>query len=275
MDQKLYSGLRCNSDKQKLITMIKRVSNYFLTLIVATTVAVSVHASPGVVIEYIEGEDKAQAAALLEDNVLEDGIEFINEVFTLQRDITVIVGAEAGPLYDPSVSEIYLPYHFYGEVLQRISQIENDAEQQIVFANDAMLHTLFHELGHALIDQLDLPVVGREEDAVDGLASMLLLEYYEDGADMAANAAELFALEGEERGELEAQDFWDEHSLDEQRYYSTICHIVGSDPQQYQGLAEEIGFSEERVDICDGIYQQLVSDWELLLDEVFAPERGH
>ena len=252
---------------------MNKMPNLTLALFtIVTLFAGSVSASPSVNIVYKEGEGKEQAAQLLADKVLEDGVEFINEAFELERDITIIVGAEDGPLYDPSISEIHLPYHFYAEVIDRIRQIDNDPEQQVLFANDAMLHTLYHELGHALIDQLDLPVVGKEEDAVDGLASMLLLEYYEDGASMAANAAELFALEGEDRGELQEQDFWDEHSLDEQRYYSTICHIVGSDSQQYQDLADEIGFSEERVEICEGIYQQMVSDWEVLLDSVFSPE---
>ncbi|MEM7258419.1 MAG: DUF4344 domain-containing metallopeptidase [Pseudomonadota bacterium] len=224
-----------------------------------------------VVIEYKDSPDKSEAQPLLDSGVLEDGIGFINEAFTLKRDIKIILGAEDGPLYDPSTSEIHMPYHFYIEVLDRIAGLESDIEEQELFANDAMLHTLYHELGHALVDQLELPVVGKEEDAVDGLASMLLLEYYEEGASMAANAAELFALEGEDRGKLEEADFWDEHSLDEQRYYSTLCHIVGSDPDKYQGMADDIGFSEDRVAFCEESYERMVYDWETLLDDSFRP----
>ena len=230
-----------------------------------------VAAAPVATLEYIDGEGREDAAPLIEDGILEDCVAFINEVFVLERDIAIIVGADDGPLYDPSDSEIQLPYHFYGEVLDRISKIESDPQLQIEFAHDAMLHTLYHEIGHALIDQFELPVVGKEEDAVDGLASMLLIEYYENGAAMAANAAELFALEGEARGDPDEQDFWGEHSLDEQRYYSTLCHIVGSDPQQYREIADDIGFSEERVEICSETYTRLVSDREALLDDVFNP----
>jgi hypothetical protein len=222
-------------------------------------------------LQYKSTPDQAQAGALIDSGVLEDSIAFINETFTLQRDIAVVVGAEEGPLYDPAISEIQIPYPFYTEVIERISALESGVEAQELFAADAMLHTLFHEFGHALVDQLDIPVVGKEEDAVDGLASMLLLEYYEEGASIAANAAELFALEGEERGEPGEADFWDEHSLDEQRYYSTLCHIVGSDPVEYKPLAAEIGFSDDRVEICEATYQQLVSDWETLLEEALDP----
>lgn len=33
---------------------------------------------------------------------------------------------------------------------------------------------LFHELGHAFISLYDLPITGREEDAVDQFAAILL-----------------------------------------------------------------------------------------------------
>ncbi len=248
------------------------VKTLLQSLLLATLLQIPVGLSAAeVILDYLDTDDKADAAALIDSGVLEDGIAFINGAFTLVRDIKVILGAQDGPLYDPAISEIHIHYHFYLEVIDRIDDLESDIEEQEVFASDAMLHTLYHELGHALIDQLEIPVVGKEEDAVDGLASMLLLEYYDDGADMAANAAELFALESEDRGELEAADFWDEHSLDEQRYYSTLCHIVGSDTQKYQALADDIGFSQDRVEFCEESYERMVYDWETLLEDSFRP----
>jgi len=42
-----------------------------------------------------------------------------------------------------------------------------------VFANTVFV--LFHELGHGLIHEFDLPVLGEEEDAADTIASIFLL----------------------------------------------------------------------------------------------------
>lgn len=201
-----------------------------------------------------------------QDGVLDQGVEFINSSFNLERDIAITIGADDGPLYDPQVSEIQIPYFFYTEVIDRFSEIEDDEQQQATFASDAMLHTLFHELGHALVDQLELPIVGKEEDAVDALANVILLEYFDDGAEMAGNAAELFALESEDRDELDEEDFWDEHSLDEQRYFSTLCHIFGSDPDKFTDMAEDIGFDDDRREICIETYERLVNDWGVLLE---------
>ena len=40
------------------------------------------------------------------------------------------------------------------------------------FAINNTWFVLYHEMGHMLIDQLGIPVLGREEDAVDNVAAM-------------------------------------------------------------------------------------------------------
>lgn len=254
--------------------MIAKCQNYLQKMVVCALMLLATHAytreSGEVQLQFLTDDENSEVRELLiESAVLDDSVKFINEIFLLDQNIDVVVGASDGPLYDPSISEIQIPYSFYEEVVERFEQIETDPAEVALFANDAMLHTLFHEIGHALVDQFNLPVVGREEDAVDALANVLLLEYYENGAEMAVNAAQLFALESEDRGDFEEADFWDEHSLDEQRYYSTLCHVYGSDPAAHKTLPEEIGFSDERADFCVASYQQLVDDWNTLLESVF------
>ncbi len=204
---------------------------------------------------------------LMSDGSITDSVNFINETFEFKRPLVLQMGAEDGPLYDPNDDLIQIPYEFYLQVVELFEQImPNNEDLQHEYAIDALLHALFHEFGHAVVDQFDIPVLGREEDAVDALASVLLIEYYENGADMAINAAELFALESEDRGSLQEEDFWDEHSLDEQRFYTTLCHVYGSDPDNYPELIEDAGFSEERADSCIFEYQKLVDDWDVLLE---------
>lgn len=206
---------------------------------------------------------------LQSEGVFSDGVEFINDNFALNRALLVQVGADDGPLYDPQADAIQIPYGFYREVNKLFEEVVPDDEEiRRQYSIDSMLHTLFHEFGHAVVDQFDIPVLGREEDAVDALASVLLIEYYDNGAEMAINAAELFALESDDRGTLQEQDFWDEHSLDEQRFYTTLCHVYGSDPESYSDMIENAGFSEERAEGCVFEYQKLVSDWDVLLEPV-------
>ncbi len=245
------------------------VATLLWTFVVALSVGVPVFAASHSKM-HIEWSDEEFAAELKSSEVFQDAVDFINDTFRFERPLVLQLGADDGPLYDPQKDVIQMPYEFYQQVITLFAQLEPDDEViQKEYAVDTLLHTLFHEYGHAVIDQFDIPVLGREEDAVDGLASVLLIEYYDNGAEMAINAAELFALESDDRGSLQEEDFWDEHSLDEQRYYSTLCHVVGSDPEQYGELAESAGISEERAESCIFEYQQLVDDWDKLL----APAR--
>ena len=123
-------------------------------------------------------------------------------------------------------------------------------------------HTLVHEVGHVLFAQYDLPLLAREEDAADALASVLLLEYAENGAEVVLNAARMFGLESEGREGFDESDFWSEHSLDIQRYYASICHVYGSDPDGHIELINtEYGFTKERAEVCELEYERIRRSW--------------
>ena len=50
---------------------------------------------------------------------------------------------------------------------------------------------LFHEVGHALVDQWDIPVLGREEDAVDAFSTIFMTDLVKRG-DFALAGAKFF-----------------------------------------------------------------------------------
>ena len=56
---------------------------------------------------------------------------------------------------------------------RQLSAEEREEADLFVLGNTVFI--LYHELGHALIDQLGLPVLGREEDAADNLASIMMI----------------------------------------------------------------------------------------------------
>ncbi len=68
------------------------------------------------------------------------------------------------------------------------------SRKQLRIAVMSSLYLVFlHELGHALISMYDLPVVGREEDAADQLAALVLINAGDDGAGIAMLGAASFA----------------------------------------------------------------------------------
>lgn len=194
------------------------------------------------------------------DPYLPAQVEFINGLLRFAETVTVLSEVEDGPLFDPGTQEIWMPGSF-ADVVEAHFGEENAP------VADVYLHTLVHEVGHVLYDQYDLPLLAREEDAADALASVLLLEYAQNGARVVLNAARMFGLESETSDQVEEADFWSEHSLDIQRYYTTLCHVYGSDPEgQARLVNDDYGLSKERAENCEYEYKRIRQAWLNVLE---------
>ena len=189
----------------------------------------------------------------------------INDNLILPTDISVSFQEcdEENAFYDPDTVEIIMCY----ELIQKYTEIFTDGEElseeeyidEVIYAS---LFTFYHELGHALIDQLNLPITGREEDAVDEFASIILLEIGDSDAVLAG--ALQFDVDAEEE-ELNELPYWDEHSLSYQRFEQTLCLLYGSNPQEYSFLAKDEDLPEDITEDCKFEYQRKSNTWLTLL----------
>lgn len=147
------------------------------------------------------------------------------------------------------------------------------AEDAFVEAN--LIGIFYHELGHALIDQLQLPVFGQEEDAADVLSIFLIDHLWEaeTALDLAYDAAFGFAAEAimaEQEGAGIA--YWDVHGPDVQRFFNTVCVFYGADPEARDDFAEDMGLPEERAETCAEEYDLAAASWGPVLEELDMPE---
>ena len=122
--------------------------------------------------------------------------------------------------------------------------------------------TLMHEMGHLLISELQLPVLGREEDAADqlGFMGLFLLQQEQHRDDFYAklmDVADYWRLEWQsaERSGTEIP-VWDSHALDAQRFYNIACLAYGSDPDRLDWVLEVSGLPVERALYCPEEYAQ-------------------
>src|SRR3990167_3883830 len=123
--------------------------------------------------------------------------------------------------------------------------------------------TLLHEMGHLLIAELDLPVLGREEDAADqlGFISLFLSYGRQRDADFYAkllDIADYWRLEWQRIKPAEEEvHAWASHGLDAQRFYNLACLIYGSDPDRLEWIPKVTGLPVERALYCDQEYAQV------------------
>lgn len=135
-------------------------------------------------------------------------------------------------------------------------------EEQILSADEFAINNtwfvLYHELGHMLVHQLNIPVLGREEDAVDNIATYALLAQESDAADAAlADSIYGWVLSDLQVEEFDNSHFYDEHSLDLQRAYAITCLMVGSDPEGFAEAANYMEMDPERQESCQFDYYQV------------------
>lgn len=205
-----------------------------------------------------------------DERFFEDVVEDLDKTLVLPRNLDVKLQecGEVNAFYDPEDGAVHLCYEMVEHFLQIFAgedQTEEEAEEAGGKAIAALVFVFYHELGHALIDIYDLPVTGREEDAVDQLATVMLLETWdsEDSELAMIASAEWFDSSAAEREE--DPDMADEHALDEQRYYNLLCWTYGSDTEYFADQIEDWELPEARAERCEEEYQKMSRSWDQLL----------
>lgn len=123
--------------------------------------------------------------------------------------------------------------------------------------------TLMHEMGHLLISELKLPVLGREEDAADqlGFMGLFLLHERQRDANFYAkllDVADYWRLEWQRQSPDAAQvQASDSHALDSQRFFNLACLAYGSDPKHLEWIIQMTGLPDERAFYCPEEYEQV------------------
>ncbi|MBO6757076.1 MAG: hypothetical protein JJ902_12175 [Roseibium sp.] len=144
-------------------------------------------------------------------------------------------------------------------------------EELFTFVAGNALFTLYHEAGHMLVSELELPILGQEEDAVDNLATVTMLGADTEDMDiLLINAMVGWFLIAEDT--YEDLIFYGEHDLDQQRGFQTLCLMVGADPDVFQDLAVELGLPEDRIERCVFDYEQAADSWEAITDPYLRAE---
>jgi hypothetical protein len=169
---------------------------------------------------------------------------------------------------DDSVPTVHICYEFLQDILQTVPSEVTPAG---ITPRDAVLGQLLfwisHEVGHAIFDIFEVPLLGREEDAADQFAGYILLYFGKDQARRlvggAAYSFNKFVKNYKENPKVEKplDKYSNVHGLPEQRFYNLVCLAYGADPELYADVVENGYLPKSRAENCDYEFQTFSRAW--------------
>ena len=141
-------------------------------------------------------------------------------------------------------------------------------EDLVTFVAGNMLFVMLHELGHAAMQEMVLPILGREEDQADNFAIMRLVSVGSQVSQrvLKESARGWFLSDRRDRKGGEPLFYYDEHGLDKQRAYNIVCLMFGADPTGMAEVAKEAKLPEDRQGSCVAQdYPRISSSWDAVL----------
>lgn len=197
--------------------------------------------------------------------ILEAIAHDINGYLALPEDVYITFDEcqTSNAFYDEHSKKVTICYEMVSYLYELFKTKTKDSAQLREMVINTTLFIFYHEMGHALIDLMDLPVTGKEEDTVDNFSIFLLTDGSRKGAKAVLDGAIAFYLMGESERNIPLKNLqlWDEHSLDHQRFYHIICMLYGSNPNQHQALIRRKMLPISMSNRCIEDYQKTKKGW--------------
>ena len=193
----------------------------------------------------------------------------LTELFHLPTDVTVTLAScgRIDAFYSPAQQRLYL----CDELLTYFAQVFTPPEDSAAAVRDATLFTFFHVVGHALIQVLDLPVTGPDEEVADEIGAVfLVVGEAEDEQAVLAGSRVLFQR-SRTLDPAQMVPFWALHPWTPQRYLHLRCLLYGSNPTQHAALLEDDGLSAALAQECPETWQRQQQRWHTLLASHLRP----
>ncbi|MEM8542158.1 MAG: DUF4344 domain-containing metallopeptidase [Pseudomonadota bacterium] len=141
-----------------------------------------------------------------------------------------------------------------------------EADEKRAFIEANILAVFYHELGHAVIDVMEVPIFGQEEDAADVMSVLLIDWLYEEDTAQAIAMDSAFGYINDPDRELEVA-YWGVHGPDEQRFFNHVCLFYGANPDLRDELASSLGLPDDRAETCPEEYELAADSWGYIFDE--------
>ena len=198
--------------------------------------------------------EELQASQVLES--LRSVLSFVR-LPRMVRLVLVDCDGDANAYYDPDELTVSVCYEYVGE-LRKLA--ESPGRPAGITAESAVrskvLEIFLHESAHALYDQLRIPIIGRQEEAADVLAAVVILHMRSRSARETVQGITWMYAQEAKAEHVGRKKLADVHLLAEQRYYNWMCLAYGARPSLFADLVRDNVLTAERAETCQDEYRR-------------------
>jgi hypothetical protein len=260
------AGVSINDHKasRRTLAFLPSLSVLFLLLITMATPAASEDFQPNrIKIEAVpptNPESQEVYDLVKERNWLEKIQEFYG-IFKLPMDMTIrTVGCDGVSNAWYARPTVTICYEYLVDILKSMPEETTSAG---VTPADAVIgqfaYTVSHEIGHGIFDFLDVPVLGRLEDAADQFAVYMMLQLGKDQARRLIGGAAYTYMNYVKNPKVTVPliAFADVHGAPMQRFYNLLCMAYGADRDEFQDLLDKGYLPLARASSCKVEYGEV------------------
>jgi hypothetical protein len=165
-------------------------------------------------------------------------------------------------------------YEYLDGIWKNVPAASTDGIAPVDALLGPLVDVFLHEVGHAVFDYWQTPLLGREEDAADMFSTYIMLQFDKPEARrlIVGNA---YQYKGDIRSPVVVQSmrkFSDVHGTPSQRYFNVLCLAYGADPVLFADFVTSGKLPKDRAEGCEFEYQQVANAFERLVVPNLDPE---
>jgi hypothetical protein len=238
------------------------------------TQASAQHPANRIKIEYIAPEkaEHQPVYELMKDRRVLEKVQELFSPFRLAIDLSVKTKTcgmvNAWYQREDRAAMVTICYEYVADIFTKVPE---DVTPAGITPTDAILGQFFyvvgHEMGHAMFDLLDIPILGRAEDAADQFSTYIMLQIGKAEARRLIGGAAYSYKHIVEKPEMtiKMKYFADVHGSSGQRFFNMICMAYGADPRLFGDVVEKGFLPKERAPNCYWEYRELAYAFKRLI----------
>jgi hypothetical protein len=234
-------------------------------------VAAAAAMEPGRIdVAYLPPKDPAHRPLyeLLRDKHVLEKIQAILSPFRLPaRVLLKVEGCDGVANAYSGDGAVTVCYEYLDEIWQNVpTETTPEGVAPIDALAGPLVDVFFHEFGHVVFHLLQVPILGREEDAADQFSAYMMLHFGpQEARRLIAGSAYQFKRDLKPTVTLDLKEFSDTHGPPAERFYNLLCIAFGANADLFADIVSKGYLPVERAIGCEDEYHQLAHAFKMLI----------